>query len=91
MEREIPRPGRIAPETKGVASEVAIRISFDLDDMLICSGSRVPREPRLPWYLSLFGGESLRRGARNLMCDLCCGGSELWVYTTTHQAAEQMR
>ena len=41
-----------------------MRISFDLDDTLICYEAGVASEPRLPWYLRLFiSDEPLRLGA----------------------------
>ena len=69
-----------------------MRISFDLDDTLICYRPEVPREPRLSWYLRLIGGdEPLRLGARTLLRKLQERGWELWVYTTSHRPASAVR
>jgi hypothetical protein len=61
-----------------------MRISFDLDDTLICSQPDVPREPALPWWLRwLTSGEPLRHGARALLRELRAAGWEVWIYTTS--------
>jgi len=61
-----------------------MRISFDLDDTLICYQPEVPREPRLAWYQRVFAGdEPLRRGSRLLMGRLRERGWEICVYTTS--------
>jgi hypothetical protein len=64
-----------------------MRISFDLDDTLICYQSTVPRERPLPWYLRLFAvDEPLRLGARALLRGLRERGWELWIYTTSNRS-----
>jgi hypothetical protein len=69
-----------------------VRISFDLDDTLICFQPAVPREPALPWYLRLFAGkEPLRRGARELLRTLTDRGWEIWIYTTSHRRSGAVR
>lgn len=61
-----------------------MRISFDLDDTLICRQAGVPREPALSWfYRMLGGGEPLRRGAVALMRQLQLDGWDVWIYTTS--------
>src|SRR3954464_9885520 len=63
-----------------------MRISFDIDDTLICYQASVPREPSLSWYWRLLvHDEPLRQGARSLMRGLRERGWELWVYTTSHR------
>lgn len=63
-----------------------MRVSFDLDDTLICYGTGTPREPRPAWYWrAIASDEPLRRGARALMRSLRDRGCELWVYTTSHR------
>lgn len=63
-----------------------MRISFDLDDTLICYGGDVPCEPRLSWLLRLFiHDEPLRRGTTQLARDLHSRGHELWIYTTSYR------
>jgi hypothetical protein len=69
-----------------------MRISFDLDDTLICYGEGVPCEPRLPLaYRLLAGDEPLRFGARSLMRRLHSLGCELWIYTTSHRHPTSVR
>jgi len=61
-----------------------VRISFDIDDTLICSQDDAPREPnRVPRLLRPWFRESLRAGARDLMRGLAAEGHEIWVYTTS--------
>jgi hypothetical protein len=68
-----------------------VRISFDLDDTLICYGG-VPCEPRLPWLLRLLvRDEPLRRGASRLARELGNRGHELWVYTTSYRSPRAVR
>jgi hypothetical protein len=69
-----------------------VRISFDLDDTLICYGDGVECEPRLPWILRLFiRDEPLRRGSTRLLRELHDRGHELWVYTTSDRGARAVR
>ena len=69
-----------------------MRISFDLDDTIICYQRDVPCEPRLPWYWRLLAGdEPLRLGARNLMRRLRDRGWEVWVYTTSYRNPSAVR
>ena len=64
-----------------------MRISFDLDDTLICYGGVTACEPRLWWPLRLvIRDEPLRAGASRLARALCERGHELWVYTTSHRS-----
>lgn len=64
-----------------------MRISFDLDDTLICYGDGFPCEPRLPLYWRwLVKDEPLRQGARTLMRQLCQRGCEIWIYTTSYRS-----
>jgi hypothetical protein len=63
-----------------------MRISFDLDDTLICYQPDVPREPPLRWPLSwLVRDEPLRKGARGLVRRLWGCGHEVWIYTTSYR------
>jgi hypothetical protein len=69
-----------------------MRISFDLDDTLICYHPDVPREPRLPLlYRLLAGDEPLRLGARSLLKTLRDRGCELWIYTTSYRSPAAVR
>jgi hypothetical protein len=69
-----------------------MRISFDLDDTLICYGTGTLCEPRPPWYWRLVASaEPLRAGARSLMRELRARGWELWVYTTSYRPPGSVR
>jgi hypothetical protein len=69
-----------------------MRISFDLDDTLICYGGVVPCEPRPPWYRRLWAGdEPLRLGAVALMRELRRRGWDVWVYTTSYRSPGAVR
>ena len=63
-----------------------MRISFDLDDTLICYGGDTACEPRLwwPWRLIL-RDEPLRAGTPRLTNILRDQGHDLWIYTTSHR------
>ena len=62
-----------------------MRISFDLDDTLICYQPGVPHEPGgVPWLFRWWVNEPLRLGAVALMRDLAAK-HELWVYTTSYR------
>jgi hypothetical protein len=64
-----------------------MRISFDLDDTLICYGAGVRCEPRLPFYWRwLVHDEPLRHGTRALVQQLRARGCEIWVYTTSQRS-----
>ena len=62
-----------------------MRISFDLDDTLICYQPGALSEPgRGRWWLRWAAREPLRRGAGALLADLA-REHELWVYTTSYR------
>jgi FMN phosphatase YigB (HAD superfamily) len=63
-----------------------MRISFDLDDTLICYQPDVPREtpPRWIWRC-MMANEPLRLGAKTLIQGLRQRGWEVWIYTTSHR------
>jgi hypothetical protein len=67
-----------------------MRISFDVDDTLVC-GSSVPTEQFVPWWRRWWYPELLRRGTRELMRELLRRGCELWVYTTSYRPAGYLR
>lgn len=62
-----------------------MRISFDVDDTIICYDPSVPTEQLLPWLLRPWFTEPLRQGTRALMRDLICRGCEIWIYTTSYR------
>jgi len=69
-----------------------MRISFDLDDTLICFQTGVPQERRLPWYLRwLTRDEPLRLGTVDLMRELRRRGWEVWIYTTSNRRPAAVR
>jgi hypothetical protein len=62
-----------------------MRISFDLDDTLICYHPGAMHEPsRVRWWLRPWVHEPLRLGAVALLAELA-REHELWVYTTSHR------
>ena len=69
-----------------------MRISFDLDDTLICHGGTVPCEPRLPPVIrSFLRDEPLRKESRLLANELRRSGHELWIYTSSGRTAFWIR
>lgn len=66
--------------------EAGMRISFDLDDTLICYQAGALHEPnKVPWLLRPWVREPLRLGAAKLLRELAAAGHELWVYTTSYR------
>jgi hypothetical protein len=69
-----------------------MRISFDLDETLICRRGTVPVEPGYGsavarrWF-----GEQLRLGTRALFGELQRRGCRLWIYTSSGRAAWRIR
>lgn len=67
-----------------------MRISFDIDDTLVCSSS-VPTEQFLPWWKRWRYPELLRQGTRDLMRELIRQGHLLWLYTTSLRPTGYLR
>jgi hypothetical protein len=67
-----------------------VRISFDVDDTLVCDAS-VPVEPRGSRWRRLRYPEDLRRGARDLMRALIARRDEIWIYTTSYRSPFYVR
>jgi hypothetical protein len=67
-----------------------MRISFDIDDTLVC-GPQVPAEHCVPWWGRWWFPEHLRHGARRLMRDLHHMGHHLWIYTTSYRGPVYLR
>jgi hypothetical protein len=69
-----------------------MRISFDLDDTLICrdAGARNGAALSVPlrW---LVGTDPLRHGAAELLTTLKQLGHEVWVYTSSHRKPRAIR
>ena len=64
-----------------------MRISFDLDETLICTDEMVPREPWPAWYRRGFRRpEQMRLGTRALVNQLRDSGWGIWVYTTSFRS-----
>jgi hypothetical protein len=62
-----------------------MRISFDLDDTLVCYQPGALYEPaRVPWWLRPWVHEPLRLGAAALLGELAAA-HEVWVYTTSYR------
>lgn len=67
-----------------------MRISFDIDDTLVCCPP-VPSEQVIPWWRRWRYPEPLRRGTRSLMEELLRRDCEVWVYTTSHRPPRYLR
>lgn len=69
-----------------------MRISFDLDDTLICYGGDTACAPRLPLLLRLLvHDEPLRHGTRELVRELQSRGHEVWIYTSSGRRRRWIR
>lgn len=69
-----------------------MRISFDLDDTLICYQPGVPAEPPAGAVWRWLGlDEPLRLGAAALLRGLSAHGHDVWVYTTSYRPPFQVR
>ncbi len=69
-----------------------MRISFDLDDTLICSDPAVPREPDpVPFWLRSWFAEPLRLGTVQLMNQLRQDGWEIFIYTTSYRSPQSVK
>lgn len=64
-----------------------MRISFDLDDTLICSQKDVPCEPnRIQFFFKPWIYEPLRLGSCKLMKQLKQYECEIWIYTSSYRS-----
>jgi hypothetical protein len=68
-----------------------MRISFDVDDTLVCYDPGVPIEQHVPWWCRPWYTERLRRGTRELMRELLRRGCNLWIYTTSYRSPLYLR
>lgn len=69
-----------------------MKISFDLDDTLICQGGTIPRETnRVPRLLRRWLPDPLRQGAVVLLQQLQSAGHEIVIYTTSHRSRFTVR
>jgi hypothetical protein len=65
-----------------------MRISFDVDDTLVC-GQSVPVEQVIPRWRRGRYREGLRHGTRALTMALVERRCEIWVYTTSDRSAKR--
>lgn len=69
-----------------------MRISFDVDDTLVLSGSEVKPEPgRFPGFIQRCFGDPLRRGTRLLVRELRRRGCCIWIYTSSDRTPFHIR
>jgi hypothetical protein len=61
-----------------------MRISFDVDDTLVCSHvSALKERGWIPDFVHAWLGEPLRQGTRSLFRELRRRGFSIWIYTTS--------
>ena len=69
-----------------------MRISFDVDETLVCRRTAAPTEvERLPSFIHRWLGEPLRRGTRSLVHQLRERGCSIWIYTSSGRTAFHIR
>jgi hypothetical protein len=69
-----------------------MKISFDLDDTLICRQQFAKYEQnKIPWFLRLWIKEPLRLGAIFLMTTLIHSNHEIWIYTSSYRSPFSVR
>lgn len=62
-----------------------VRVSFDIDDTLVC-GPDTPTEQCVPLWRRRRYSEPLRHGTRALMLALIDRGCRIWIYTTSRRS-----
>jgi FMN phosphatase YigB (HAD superfamily) len=67
-----------------------VRISFDLDDTLIC-GPSVPTEQHVRWWSRWRYPERIRHGARELMKELTRRECRIWIYTSSDRPIDYLK
>jgi hypothetical protein len=67
-----------------------MRISFDVDDTLVC-GPSVPTEQYVPRWKRWWYPEVLRHGTKDLMRELINRRHNLWIYTTSYRSPRYLR
>jgi hypothetical protein len=67
-----------------------MRISFDVDDTLVCDAT-VPCESLVPWWKRWWYPEPLRQGTRELMREMLRRRHALWIYTTSSRPLRYLR
>lgn len=66
-----------------------MRISFDIDDTLVCDPT-VPAEQFIPRWKQWWYPERLRRGTRDLMRELINRRHRIWIYTTSYRSTRYL-
>jgi hypothetical protein len=77
----------VADDVRAFVVAERLRISFDVDETLVCTAADVPTERPLPWLLRRWFPEQLRQGALALMHELILLGFEIWIYTTSSRSS----
>jgi len=67
-----------------------VRISFDIDDTLICNPA-IPSEQHLGWWRRWRYPEPLRRGTRALMAALIQRQCTIWIYTSSSRCPRYLK
>jgi hypothetical protein len=69
-----------------------MRVSFDLDDTLICYQKGVPCEPsKIPFFLKPWLKEPLRQGTRALIAEMKRRGCDVWICTSSSRSPVMVR
>ena len=69
----------------------AVRVSFDLDEVLFVSPKTHETEPPLPFPFNRIYTERLRLGTPDLIRQLHEMGCEVWVYTSSERSERYIR
>lgn len=67
-----------------------MRISFDIDDTLICDSS-VLTEQHVSWWRRWRYPERLRHGTRSLMAELVRRRCKIWIYTSSCRSPRYLK
>ncbi|NEO84600.1 MAG: hypothetical protein F6J87_10155 [Spirulina sp. SIO3F2] len=69
-----------------------MKISFDLDDTLVCRQNNIPQEPNpIPFFLKPWFREPLRAGTCQLMTTLRKQSHEICIYTSSYRSPFYIR
>ena len=71
-------------------TSVRMRISFDIDDTLVCLPT-VPTEQYIPWWHRWRYTEPLRRGTKALLEALVQRRCRIWIYTTSYRSPRYLK
>ena len=69
----------------------AVRVSFDLDEVLFVSPKTHETEPKLPFPFDRIYPERLRLGTPELIHQLQEMGCEVWIYTSSERSERYIR